>query len=72
VVFSIPTFGTAMDEKWNTEFRLWLKVERLEAYKSRRRTLEMMKKIEFIDEFTLSNLKYSMVFESPFQFLGIF
>lgn len=35
------------------------------AYRSRRRTLEMMKKVEFIDELTLSNLKYRMVIEPP-------
>lgn len=70
VVFSIPTFegiGTAMDEKWDTEFDLWLKVEPMDDYISRRRTLEMVKKVGFIDESTLSNLNYRMVIESPFS-----
>jgi hypothetical protein len=71
VIFSVPTFeaiGMAMDEKWDPEFRLWLKVERMDTYRSRRRTLEMMNKVKFIHELTLSNLKYRMVIESPFSF----
>lgn len=66
VLFTIPTYeaiGETMVDKFDREFGCFLRGPRLGAY--RRRALQMMRKVGYIDDVNLRELKYRMVMKTP-------